>query len=401
MNEPLAIKLRPQKLDDVINQKHLIGDNKILTNMVKKKKIVSMILYGESGIGKTSIAHAIVRELKLEHLFLNAVINNKNDFNEAIIMARSKKGLIILIDEFHRLNKDKQDLLLPHLESGLITLIGMTTANPYHSINSAIRSRIQMFKLTPLTNANIKEALIKASKSDYLKGININEQVIDYISKVAGNDLRMAYNVLELAYCSSSNNIIELENIKNIIDQPFLYHNEDNKYNLLSAFQKSIRGSDVNAAIFYLAKLLELGDLDNICRRLTVITYEDIGLANPSLGPKVESAINASLRVGMPEAQIPLSAIVIELALSPKSNSAYLAIQRARNDVKMNKGHIIPNHLINHSNSYLYPHEYKFGYVKQQYLPDDIKDQIYYFPKTTSKYEQQLKIFYDNIKKLK
>ncbi len=401
MNEPLAKKLRPACIKEIIGQQHLVGENKIIYNLISNKKLFSMIFYGPPGTGKTSLAYALVNELNLRYRFLNAVINNKKDFDIVVEEAKMHKGMVVIMDEIHRLNKDKQDLLLPYLESGLITLMGMTTTNPYHKINPAIRSRCQIFELKILSEEEIIIGLKKALKSNYLKDIVIDEKGLKYIASLSGGDLRNAYNTLEMAYYSTSDKVVTLKRIKNINNKPiFLYNKgEDSYYDLLSAFQKSIRGSDVDASLYYLAKLLEAGDLESIYRRLTVITYEDIGLANPKMGPQVEAVINACERIGFPEARIPLSVMVIELALSPKSNSAFLAIETVLNDLKKGMDKNIPYHLKNHAKDYLYPHDYKFGFVKQQYLPDDLKDRKYFFPKSTSKYEQSLQIIYDNLKK--
>lgn len=400
--EPLAISLRPKCLKDIIGQEHLIGKDKVLTNLIKNKKIFSMILYGKPGIGKTSLANVIVNELNMPYILLNAVINNKQDFDNAIYKAKENNGLIIIMDEIHRLNKDKQDLLLPYLENGLITLIGLTTSNPYHKINPAIRSRCQIFELNELKEEDIKKAIKKAIKTEYLKDIIIDNKAIDLIIKLTSGDLRSAYNLLEISYYSSPNKTVNEEIIKKINNKPVFFHdkNEDGHYDVLSAFQKSIRGSDVNAALHYLARLLEAEDLDSIYRRMTVIAYEDIGLANPSMGPKVDACINACERIGLPEARIPLSVVVIELALSPKSNSAYVALDSAINDIKSGNTGNVPNHIKTNSSDYLYPHNYPNAYVKQQYLPDNIKNKKYYIPKTTSKYEQTLKSIYDKINKL-
>ena len=402
MNELLSIKLRPKSLEDVIGQEHLVSKGKILYNLVKNKKLFSMILYGHPGIGKTSIALAIVNELDVRYRTLNAVINNKKDFDVVVEEAKMYNGIVLIMDEIHRLNKDKQDLLLPYLESGLITLIGMTTANPYHSINPAIRSRCQLFELHDLTYDNIITALNKAITSGYLEGIKIDDSTIDYIAKVSGSDLRYAYNILEIAYYSANDGEITLELVKNINNKPNVIHdkNGDGYYDLLSAFQKSIRGSDVNAAVYYLARLLNGDDLEAVCRRLAVIVYEDIGLANSSMGPKVMAAIESALMLGLPEARIPLAAVVIELALSPKSNSAEMAIDKAFADIQTGNTGNIPKHLINGNPDYKYPHNYKNSYVKQQYLPDKIKDSVYYYPKN-NKNENVLKSVMDNLSKIK
>lgn len=402
MDKPLAIKLRPTKLDEVIGQKHLIGENKIIRNMINNNKLFSMILYGKPGIGKTTIALTIVQELNLKYRLLNAVINNKKDFDIVVEEAKLYNGMVVIMDEIHRLNKDKQDLLLPYLESGLITLIGMTTSNPYHKINPAIRSRSQIFELKELDSNDIREAINKAIKTDYLKDIHIDEDSINYISTLASGDLRYAYNLLEVAYYFNNEHKINIDVLKSINSKPNLFHdkNEDGHYDVISAFQKSIRGSDVDAALHYLARLIEAGDLDIIYRRMTVIAYEDIGLANPSIGPKVEAAINACERLGLPEGRIPLGNIVIELALSPKSNSGHLALDNAINDIHRGNTGNVPNHIKTNAKDYKYPHDYPNNFVKQQYLPDNIKDVRYYNPKHTSKYEQSLANIYNKLKNL-
>ena len=396
---PLADTLRPNKLEDVVGQKHLIDEGQILFNLVKHGKIFSMILYGPCGTGKTTLAYTIINELDLKYEFLNAVINSKKDLDEVISKAKANGGIVLIMDEIHRLNKDKQDLLLPYLENGLITLIGLTTANPYHSINPAIRSRCQLFEVKMLGDDDIKEALNKAVK--YLDKIDISNEAISYIARLSGGDLRYAYNLLEVVYYASDNFKIDLEDVKKINNKPSLYidKNDDGYYDVISALQKSIRGSDVNAALHYLARLVVAEDLDIIFRRLSVIAYEDIGLANPAIGPRLEAAIKAAERVGLPEARIPLGEIVIDMALSPKSNSAHVAFDNAINDVQM--GHVgkVPDHIKTNSKDYKYPHNYKGSYVKQQYLPDELVGRKYYNPKTTSKYEMNLKNIYDRINK--
>ena len=377
----LADFLRPKKLDDVIGQDHLIGPGKILTNLVKNKKIFSMIFYGKPGIGKTSIAYAISSELGFRTKFLNATINKKEDFDIAIEEAKFYGEVILVVDEIHRMNKDKQDLLLPYVENGTIILIGLTTSNPYHKINPAIRSRVQIFELHELNTTDIEKVLNKAVKE--LDNIKINDDAIKLIATLSSGDARSALNLLEISYYSTENHEISIDTIKKINSKPVLFHdkNEDGHYDILSALQKSIRGSDVDATIHYIARLIEVGDLDSIYRRLSVIAYEDIGLANPGIGPRLDAAINAAERVGLPEARIPLAEIAIEMALSPKSNSAYIALDNALNDIHKGNVKSIPNHIKNGSPDYKYPHNYKKSWVKQEYLPDNLKGTKYYIPK--------------------
>lgn len=402
MDKPLAIKLAPNSLSEVIGQKHLIGEGKILTNLVKNKKLFSMILYGKPGIGKTSIANALVKDLNVRYRFLNATINTKKDLDVVIEEARLYDGIVLIMDEIHRLNKDKQDVLLPQLESGLITLIGMTTSNPYHAINPAIRSRCQLFELQELDTTDIIEGLKRAIKHPDLAGIDIDDKSINLIAKLAGNDLRYAYNLLEISYYSTDDKKITEEKIRTINNKPVFFSdkNGDGHYDLLSAFQKSIRGSDVDAALHYLGRLIIEGDLDSIYRRMSVIAYEDIGLANPAIGPRVDAAINAAERVGLPEARIPLGTIVTEMALSPKSNTAHIALDKAIEDIENGNVGNVPNHIKTSSTEYKYPHDYKGAYVVQQYLPDKIKNKKYYTPKDIG-YEKQIKEIYTKLEHLK
>lgn len=402
MNKTLALKLAPKSIKDVIGQTHLIGKDKILTNLVKNKKVFSMILYGKPGIGKTSIANAIVNDLGVKYRFLNATINNKKDFDIVIEEAKMYDGLVLIMDEIHRLNKDKQDLLLPQLESGLITLIGMTTSNPYHAINPAIRSRCQLFELKELSEGDIIKGINRAIKHPDLNGIKIDKKAISLIAKLSENDLRYAYNLLEIAFYSTTDKVITEDVIKSINNRPVFFSdkNGEGHYDVLSGLQKSIRGSDIDAALHYLGRLIIEGDLDSIYRRLSVIAYEDIGLANPAIGPRLDSAINAAERVGLPEARIPLGAIVAEMALSPKSNTAHTAFDEAIREIENGNVGTIPKHIKTNAQDYKYPHDYKGAYVVQQYLPDRIKNQKYYHPKDIG-YERQLKDIYEKLEKIK
>lgn len=390
--ELLQNKLRPNKLNDVLGQNHLIGKDKILSNLVKNKKIFNMILYGKSGIGKTTIALALVNELGLRYRSLNATINNKKDFEIVFEEAKMYGSIILIVDEIHRMNKDKQDLLLSYLESGLIILIGLTSTNPYYTINPAIRSRCQILELKELSEKDIIKGIKKVKT--ILSDFNIDDETTEYIANISSGDIRYTYNLIEFCYYSFGPNF-DINKIREMNTKSNFFHdkNSDGHYDVLSAFQKSIRGSDVNAAVHYLARLIEGGDLESIYRRMLVIAYEDIGLANPMMGTKVLSAVNAAERLGLPELIIPLSNVVIEMALSPKSNSAYIAINEALNDIRSGNTGNVPNHIKTNSATYLYPHDYPpYYYVKQEYLPDNIKNRVYYIRKN-NKYEYEMNEF--------
>lgn len=395
--EILADKLRPETLDDIIGQQHLVGPDKIIRNLVENDHLVSMILYGKPGIGKTSIACAIANQTKKPYRMLNATINNKQDFDIVVEEAKMEGEMIIILDEIHRMNKDKQDLLLPYIENGLIILIGMTTANPYHKINPAIRSRCQIFELKELTLDDIKIGLERAAKK--LKGIKVDKECYNTIARLSSGDLRSAINLLEVAYYGTKDKHITMDVIEKIDAKAVFFAdaNEDGHYDVLSGLQKSIRGSDVDASLHYLARLIEEGDLDSIYRRLSVIAYEDIGLANPAMGPKVMAAIHAAELVGLPEARIPLGTLVTEMALSPKSNSGISAIDAALADIEKGNTGNLPKHIKTNSPLYKYPHNYPNSWVEQQYLPDNIKNRKYYQPRN-NKYEDNLNKLHKEMK---
>ena len=395
--EVLADKLRPKCIDDIIGQKHLVGEDKVIRNLVENNHIVSMILYGKPGIGKTSIACAIANQIDKPYRMLNATINNKQDFDIVIEEAKMNGEMIVIMDEIHRLNKDKQDLLLPYIENGLIILIGMTTSNPYHKINPAIRSRCQIFELKELTKEDIIDGLNKASI--HLKDIKLDDDAASTIARLSSGDLRSAINLLEVSYYATKDKHVTLDVVEKINAKAVFFSdaNEDAHYDVLSGLQKSIRGSDVDAALHYLARLITEGDLDSIYRRLSVIAYEDIGLANPAMGPKVMAAIHAAELTGLPEARIPLGTLVTEMALSPKSNSAHIALDAALADIESGTTGNLPEHIKTNSPLYKYPHDYPNAWVKQQYLPDNIKNKKYYNPKP-NKYEDNLNKLHQEMK---
>ena len=331
--QPLAFRMRPRSIEEVVGQQHLVGEGKIIARMVKAKQLSSMILYGPPGIGKTSIASAIAGSTKYAFRSLNAVTNNKKDMEIVVAEAKMSGKVILLLDEVHRLDKGRQDFLLPYLENGMIILIGATTSNPYHAINPAIRSRCQIFELFPLTEEDIKLTLQRAIEDPDLGlgryKINIDEDALNHLTTGSNGDARSSLNALELAVLSTEANedgVIHITTsiAEECLQKKSLAHDKDGDahYDVLSGLQKSIRGSDTNAALHYLGRLIEAGDLPSITRRLLVISYEDIGLANPQAGPRTLAAIQTAEKIGFPEARIPLSVVVIELCLSPKSNSA-------------------------------------------------------------------------------
>jgi putative ATPase len=395
---PLAFRARPKSFTEIVGQDHIIGTHGVITKMIENKRLFSLILYGPPGIGKTTIAEAIGEVYGLRTYKFNASTDRKANLAE-IIQVSQHYGALLIIDEIHRMNKDVQDYLLPHVEEGNVIMIGLTTNNPYHSVNPAVRSRTHVLKLKPIKQTDIIKRLkqVQVDFADELTSV-LDDEVYEYISLSANNEIRTAINALEILQMTYPNQKIHIEDAKKVLLQPSLSldKNEDNYFNILSALQKSIRGSDVDASLHYLARLVAMEDLTSILRRLTVIAWEDIGLANPAVVSRMDACANACERVGFPEARIPLAMMVVDLALSPKSNSAHSALDHALKDVMNGVTPKVPNHLINVANfedkkAYKYPHDYEEAMVYQQYLPDDIKDKIYYFAKETGKYERALK----------
>lgn len=419
MQQPLAFRMRPRTIDEIVGQRHLVGEGKIINRMVTAKMLSSMILYGPPGTGKTSIASAIAGSTKYAFRILNAATDSKKDLQIVAEEAKMSGTVVLLLDEIHRLDKTKQDFLLPHLESGRIVLIGATTENPYLSILPAIRSRTQIFEVKPLSEDDTKTAIQRAL-TDKERGLGNFDAVLDdeaerQLVYATNGDLRSALNGLELAVKSTAPSEdgkvhITLPIVEETVQRKALTADKDGDghYDVISALQKSIRGSDTDAALHYLARLIEAGDLPIIARRLRVIAYEDIGLANPAVAARAVTAIEAAEKLGFPEARIPLANATIELALSPKSNSAYTAIDAALADVRKGGTGDVPDHLrdahykgaeqLGHGVEYVYPHGHPGDWVPQQYLPDKLNGANYFVPAGNSKVEQAYKEQYQKLR---
>lgn len=406
--KPLAYRLRPESLDDIIGQQHLVGEKGIIRKCLEKGTIFSSIFFGPPGIGKTTLAEVIAKELHKPCRRFNAVTGNKKDLDAIFVEADLSGQLILICDEVHRLNKDKQDLLLPHVEKGNIILIGCTTANPYHSINPAIRSRCHLFELKALSRDDVKQALLKAiSNKDGLNdSCTISDDALSLIAEVANGDIRFALNILELSSFICQNNKIEVEDVKEQckVANQRTFASEDSHYDLLSALQKSIRGSDVNGALYYLALLAQSNDEASVSRRLVVIAYEDIGLANPQLVARTLDACKAAEAVGFPEAIIPYGVQIIDLCLAPKSRTGVDAVHRAQALVN-SKAYDMPKYLrltpVGLTDDEKYSYDRYDCFHRIQYLPDEIKNVEFINDFNVNRYEQQLKQVYEQLKSTK
>lgn len=417
---PLADRMRPESLDDIYGQKHILSEGKALRKMIEKDQITSMVFFGPPGVGKSSLANIIIKKTKSEYIRLNAVLSNVSEIRSSIKKGESNleygKKTILFIDEIHRFNKSQQDALLPAIENGSVILIGSTTQNPYFYLTNALLSRIMLFEFKPLEMEDIKNAIYRAIKDKRGLGeedIEIEKESVDMIVKSSLGDVRKALNYLETSFLATQLDetkdklTITVDTVKEATSKQGIKFDEDEHYNVISAFIKSVRGSDANAAIYYLARMLESGeDPRFIARRLCILASEDVGLAEPNAINIASSLINIVDFIGMPEARIPLAEVAIYLSLCPKSNSAYLAIDKAFKDVRNGELFEIPNYLKDsHSGSYdrreredyKYVHDYPYHIVQQNYLEKGVKKN-YYEPVEIGE-ERELKKRYEWIMK--
>ena len=404
MSQPLADKLRPKTFEEDIGNDKLIN---VLKNLIKKDKISSLILYGPTGVGKTTIAKIIASYYPLNHFNFNASTDNKKALKDIIDSAKNYDHTLLFIDEIHRMNRDIQDYLLPYVEKGIIVMIGLTTENPYIAVNPAIRSRVSIYKLTKPSTKEIENYLKTLDLSVFNSNIAIDEDVFVKIAVAANNEVRSAINMLELVINASDKQHIDMEALNKYLPQAQIsaFKTGDDYYDVLSAFHKSVRGSDVNAALHYLARLVESGDLKSLVRRIKAIVYEDIGLANPMMGVKVNAACEIAEIIGFPEAINALAAITIDMCISPKSNAAHLAVNEAIQDVNSGKTYQVPSHLINNptydnAKDYKYAHDYPNHIVNQDYLPKELQGKVYYHPQTHTKIEKAYAEEYEKNEKI-
>lgn len=389
---------QPKSVKDIIGQKHLLNENGIILRMINNKKIYSLIFFGNPGTGKTSIAMAVANDLNVPYQIYNSAYDSKSKLMQIIKKAKETNGeYVIIVEEIHRLNKDKQDILLSLIENMEINLFATTTENPFFVVNPALRSRCQLLKLEQISENDIYDALLKKLSTNK----NFSEEVIKAISTATNGDLRIAINIVDILLNLYSSEQITVEKLKEIFPtKPWIGAKYgDELHNLKSAFHKSLRGSDVNASLHYLSRLINIGDLEAISRRMIMVTYEDVGLAAPSLAPHVLTGLNAVKEVGFPEATTILANLTIEIALAPKSNAAYMAINEAINDLKTGVNFTIPHYLqdANYKSAsklgvkgYKYPHSYANSWVAQDYLPKNLQHANYYKPKITSIHEQKM-----------
>ncbi len=419
MNIPLAERLRPTRLDDIVGQTHLIGEGKILTNILKTGRIPNMIFYGPSGTGKTTVANICANAANRAFFKLNATTASLKDVREiADKISEHENGILLYLDEIQNFNKKQQQSLLEYIENGKITLIASTTENPHFYVYNAVLSRSTVLEFKSILPKDIKRAVLRAVeavKSDYPdREIEFSDEAADHIANASGGDVRKALNAVEVCVLSQSYSMtdkicVTLDVAVDCTQTSSFAHdkNGDDHYDVISAFQKSIRGSDADAGIYYLARLLSGGDLITACRRLLVIASEDVGLAYPNAAVITKACVDSALQLGLPEARIPLAEAVILLANSPKSNSAICAIDEAMSDVQTTDTGSVPLHLkdshykgaasLGRGVEYKYPHNYENAYVPQQYLPDKIKNKKYYIPHN-NKTENSFKSYIEKIK---
>ena len=411
MQKPLADLLRPQSLDDMVGQSHLLSKGTVFRKSVDSGKVNNMIFYGPPGVGKTTVANIIAKNSNLTLHKLNGTSASIDDIKNVIKEVDSllnTKGILLYLDEIQYLNKKQQQSLLEFVESGDITLIASTTENPYFYIYPALLSRCTVFEFKSLKVDDVKEGLLKAGKH---LGLTYEDEALNKLALASNGDMRKALNNLDFIYSAlKKSKVVTLALVDQLIDKANIVYDrgEDKHFDTLSAFMKSLRGSDPDAALFYLAKLLSGGDIIAASRRLLCSVTEDVGLAYPQLIPIVKACVDSALQLGMPEARLPLANATILIATAPKSNAACLAIDEALNDIAQGKGNSVPRQLQNthfdgedakvKGQHYIYPHDYPNHWVEQQYLPDDLKKRKYYIYQD-NKYEQNLKEYWDKIKK--
>ena len=411
MQKPLADLLRPESLDEMVGQPHLLNKDALFRKVMESGKITNMIFYGPPGTGKTTAANIIAKKANMSLYKLNGTTASTDDIKKIIGEVRSlfnTNGILLYLDEIQYLNKKQQQSLLEFVENGDITLIASTTENPYFYIYPALLSRCTVFEFKSITAKEIEKGLLRASKVNKVK---IDDDALVQLALASNGDMRKALNNFEfLSNSLKKNKSISLDMVNSLIDPANLNYDksEDRHFDNLSALMKSLRGSDPDASVFYLAKMLEAGDLIAACRRLLCSASEDVGMAYPQIIPIVKAAVDSALQLGMPEARLPLSNAAILIATAPKSNSGVIAIDTAISDIHQGKGINVPRQLQNthydgedskvKGQNYLYPHNYSHHWVKQQYLPDDIKEAKYYVY-GDNKYENSLKEYWDKIKK--